>query len=91
MQASDSELNSEEAAAYLFSHETSRVFHDRLVNEQDRELFFQILSNELHSYFKVLVANVSREVSRVHSNSTAEMCTLDALQAIQNEFSFLLM
>ncbi|XP_064811633.1 dynein axonemal heavy chain 6-like [Oncorhynchus masou masou] len=53
MQASDSELNSEEAAAYLFSHETSRVFHDRLVNEQDRELFFQILSNELHSYFKV--------------------------------------
>ncbi|CAB1335557.1 unnamed protein product [Coregonus sp. 'balchen'] len=53
MQASDSELNSEEAAAYLFSHETSRVFHDRLVNEQDRELFYQILSNELHCYFKV--------------------------------------
>ncbi|XP_046903615.1 dynein axonemal heavy chain 6-like [Hypomesus transpacificus] len=53
MQADDSELISEEAMAYLFAHEASRVFQDRLVCDQDRELFHQILSNELQFHFKV--------------------------------------
>ncbi|KAG2383359.1 hypothetical protein C9374_004696 [Naegleria lovaniensis] len=31
----------------IWAHEAIRVFHDRLVNDQDREAFFQILDKEL--------------------------------------------
>lgn len=53
MQSHESELRSEEAAAYLFAHEASRVFHDRLMDDKDRELFHHILSTELQIHFKV--------------------------------------
>ncbi|XP_041927364.1 dynein heavy chain 6, axonemal-like isoform X2 [Alosa sapidissima] len=53
MQSHESELRSEEAAAHLFAHEASRVFHDRLMEDQDRKLFHQILSNELQIHFKI--------------------------------------
>nr|XP_015200682.1 PREDICTED: dynein heavy chain 14, axonemal isoform X2 [Lepisosteus oculatus] len=52
-QAHESELVSNEAVALLFAHEVTRVFHDRLVNNQDREQFHRILSNELRNHFKV--------------------------------------
>ncbi|XP_066570029.1 dynein axonemal heavy chain 6 [Amia ocellicauda] len=62
-QAHESELISREAAAQLFVHEATRVFHDRLVNDQDRELFHRVLSRELHNYFKVSwpVENLMKE------------------------------
>lgn len=53
MQSHESELRSEEAVAYLFAHEASRVFHDRLMEDKDQELFHHILSTELQIHFKV--------------------------------------
>ncbi len=32
-----------EDMALLFAHEATRVFHDRLVDEEDRQFFFQVL------------------------------------------------
>lgn len=37
----------------LWVHEVYRVFYDRLVDEQDRLLFFSIVKDTLHQYFKV--------------------------------------
>ncbi|EFC37691.1 hypothetical protein NAEGRDRAFT_81845 [Naegleria gruberi] len=31
----------------IWAHEATRVFHDRLINEQDRESFYQLLDKEL--------------------------------------------
>ncbi|XP_051780645.1 dynein axonemal heavy chain 6-like [Erpetoichthys calabaricus] len=52
-QADGSDIVSKEAVTRLFTHEVTRVFHDRLVCEKDKELFHQILSTELQNYFKL--------------------------------------
>lgn len=44
---------SRETIAHLFAHEATRVFHDRLTNQDDRRTFFDFLSDDLHNYFKV--------------------------------------
>ncbi|XP_069464806.1 dynein axonemal heavy chain 14 [Ambystoma mexicanum] len=53
LQASESVIVSKESTAQFFLHEATRVFHDRLVETSDREMFYQFLSDELHNYFKV--------------------------------------
>lgn len=44
---------SRETIAQLFAHESTRVFHDRLTDDNDRKTFYQFLSDDLHNYFKV--------------------------------------
>ena len=46
--------------AQLFAHEASRVFQDRLICEEDRQMFYQMLADNLHDYFKVSVLNIFR-------------------------------
>ena len=36
--------------ARLWFHECMRVFHDRLINEQDREIFVNILKGKFHTF-----------------------------------------
>lgn len=55
MQTNESELRSVPTAVNLLAHEASRVFHDRLIEDQDRKLFYQILANELQLNFKVVL------------------------------------
>ncbi|XP_044147930.1 LOW QUALITY PROTEIN: dynein axonemal heavy chain 14 [Bufo gargarizans] len=52
-QASESITITKDMAAQLLVHETTRVFHDRLVDAGDREIFYQCLSEELLNYFKI--------------------------------------
>ncbi|XP_067420874.1 dynein axonemal heavy chain 14 [Emydura macquarii macquarii] len=54
LQAHRSVIVSKETAALLFVHETTRVFHDRLTESAEREIFYQFLSNELHNYFQII-------------------------------------
>ncbi|KAK3576323.1 hypothetical protein CHS0354_039732 [Potamilus streckersoni] len=53
IQAHEGVIISKDNVAQLFAHEATRVFHDRLVSLEDRKLFFQFLSDNLHDYFKV--------------------------------------
>ena len=53
LQADKFVVNSKEMAALFFVHEATRVFHDRLLEEAERALFYQILSKELENYFQV--------------------------------------
>ncbi|XP_066451266.1 dynein axonemal heavy chain 14 isoform X2 [Eleutherodactylus coqui] len=52
-QASESVIITKDMAVQLLVHETTRVFHDRLVDAEDREIFYQCLSEELLNYFKI--------------------------------------
>ncbi|KAL8598268.1 hypothetical protein ACOMHN_035218 [Nucella lapillus] len=53
LQANEAVVVGKENCAQLFAHEATRVFHDRLVSPHDRRVFFEILSDNLHDYFKV--------------------------------------
>ncbi|XP_013921881.1 PREDICTED: dynein heavy chain 14, axonemal [Thamnophis sirtalis] len=53
LQAHKSVIVSKETTALLFMHESTRIFHDRLVDLAEKETFYQFLSNELHNYFKI--------------------------------------
>ncbi|KAK9411977.1 DNAH14: Dynein heavy chain 14 axonemal [Crotalus adamanteus] len=53
LQAHKSIIVSKETAALLFMHESTRIFHDRLVDLAEKETFYQFLSNELNNYFKI--------------------------------------
>ncbi|XP_075255484.1 dynein axonemal heavy chain 6-like isoform X3 [Convolutriloba macropyga] len=52
-QADDTVVISRESAASLLAHEATRVFHDRLIDDEDRRQFFRILIEELHNHFKI--------------------------------------
>ena len=54
LQAHESVIVSKDNVAQLFAHEATRVFHDRLICAEDRDIFFQFLSDTLHDHFKVI-------------------------------------
>lgn len=53
LQADEGVIVNQDNCAQLFAHEATRVFHDRLVDDDDRKVFFGMLSDNLHDYFKV--------------------------------------
>eukprot|EP00072_Mus_musculus_P067792 XP_017169555.1 PREDICTED: dynein heavy chain 14, axonemal [Mus musculus] len=53
MQADKNIINSKEMAALLLVHEASRVFHDRLTDQSEKSLFYQILSTELQNHLQI--------------------------------------
>ncbi|XP_051041734.1 dynein axonemal heavy chain 14 [Phodopus roborovskii] len=53
MQADKSIINSKEMAAQLLVHEASRVFHDRLIESSEKNLFYQLLSKELQNHMQI--------------------------------------
>ena len=53
MQAHETVIVNSDNCAQLFAHEATRVFHDRLVDSQDKETFYKSLADNLHDYFKV--------------------------------------
>nr|XP_039247972.1 dynein heavy chain 6, axonemal-like [Styela clava] len=55
LQANETVVVSRETIAHLFAHEATRVFHDRLIDQQDRKTFFNFLSDDLHNYFKITI------------------------------------
>uniref|UniRef100_A0A7N4NFS6 Guanylate kinase-like domain-containing protein n=1 Tax=Sarcophilus harrisii TaxID=9305 RepID=A0A7N4NFS6_SARHA len=54
LQANKSVIVSKETLALFFVHEATRVFHDRLIDSEERIYFFQLLSNELEIYFELV-------------------------------------
>lgn len=60
LQAHESVIVSKDNVAQLFAHEATRVFHDRLICAEDRDTFFQFLSDTLHDHFKVIYSRVIR-------------------------------
>ncbi|XP_038654802.1 dynein heavy chain 14, axonemal-like [Scyliorhinus canicula] len=53
LQAHETDIVSRDKTIILFAHEMTRVFHDRLSNKKDRQIFYGFLSDDLHNYFKV--------------------------------------
>ncbi|XP_038617180.1 dynein heavy chain 14, axonemal [Tachyglossus aculeatus] len=53
LQAHKTVIVSKETTALLLVHEATRVFHDRLIEPTERNLFHQFLSKELGNYFKI--------------------------------------
>ncbi|XP_064622088.1 dynein axonemal heavy chain 6-like isoform X2 [Lineus longissimus] len=52
-QADEGIIVNKDNCAQLLANEATRVFHDRLINAEDREIFYKILADNLHDYFKV--------------------------------------
>jgi dynein heavy chain, axonemal len=57
MQSSPTTLITKENLVNLFAHECTRVFNDRLVSQQDNELFYSHLSETIFDYFKISIRN----------------------------------
>jgi dynein heavy chain len=54
LQANENVVVGKDNCAQLLAHEATRIFHDRLVSPEDRRTFFEVLSDNLHDYFKVI-------------------------------------
>ncbi|XP_074663059.1 dynein axonemal heavy chain 6-like [Tubulanus polymorphus] len=52
-QADETIIVNKDNCAQLLANEATRVFHDRLICHEDRSVFYKILSDNLHDYFKV--------------------------------------
>ncbi|KAB0345364.1 hypothetical protein FD754_022290, partial [Muntiacus muntjak] len=61
LQADKFVVNSKEMAALFFVHEATRVFHDRLLEQAEQVLFYQILSKELENYFEIGIDGCGKE------------------------------
>ncbi|XP_068841823.1 dynein axonemal heavy chain 14-like [Capricornis sumatraensis] len=61
LQADKYVVNSKEMAALFFVHEATRVFHDRLLEQAEQVLFYQILSKELENYFQIGIDGCGKE------------------------------
>ncbi|XP_033124826.1 dynein heavy chain 6, axonemal-like [Anneissia japonica] len=53
LQADKTVVTSMESAGQLLAHEATRVFHDRLMDVDDRMMFFSFLEDDLHNHFKL--------------------------------------
>lgn len=51
MQADPSVIRETKQMYRLFYHEVQRVFHDRLINSEDKMYFYQILADMANKYF----------------------------------------
>ena len=47
LQAHSQAVTTRDSMALLFAHEATRVFHDRLVAEEDRQFFFEVLVDKI--------------------------------------------
>ena len=47
LQAHSLAVTTRETMTLLFAHEATRVFHDRLVEEEDKQLFYQVLMDKI--------------------------------------------
>nr|KAF6302477.1 dynein axonemal heavy chain 14 [Pipistrellus kuhlii] len=61
LQADKAVVDSKEMAALFFAHEAARVFHDRLIEPAERELFYQLLARELESHFQIGIDGCGKE------------------------------
>lgn len=48
-------INDRDAVARLFYHESQRVFHDRLINDEDKTYFYSILAEVATKYFSQVI------------------------------------
>ena len=48
-------ISDKDSVARLFYHESQRVFHDRLINEEDKKYFHSILSEMSGKYFSQVI------------------------------------
>ena len=55
----------------LWIHEVYRVFYDRLIDHQDREMFFNIVQDRTSSFFKQTIDKVIilHLCTRVHTHN----------------------
>jgi hypothetical protein len=44
-------ISDKDSVARLFYHEAQRVFHDRLINQEDKQYFYNILAEMAGKYF----------------------------------------
>lgn len=51
LQVKPESISDKDSVARLFYHESQRVFHDRLINEEDKKYFHSILSEMSSKYF----------------------------------------
>lgn len=57
MQANPMVIYNKDNLVNLFTHECIRVFNDRLIAQDDSEIFFQHLSDTVNDYFKTQIKN----------------------------------
>ncbi|XP_077196785.1 dynein axonemal heavy chain 14 isoform X2 [Paroedura picta] len=79
LQAHRSVIASKESTALLLVHESARVFHDRLIEPTEREIFYQFISNEIHNYFKILWSK-----EKLMENSPIFVDFLDSNTPVEN-------
>lgn len=54
----------------LWIHEVYRVFYDRLIDNDDKELFFKIVKERTSRFFKQNVEKVNNVLWNTHSNTS---------------------
>lgn len=54
LQADTSVIRDKEQIFRLFCHEAQRVFHDRLINAEDKSYFNGMLSEMAHKHFSIV-------------------------------------
>lgn len=77
----------------LWSHECMRVFADRLVDDNDRNWFFNLLGDYLRKTFEFdwEVNEFSNFLFGDYVNMNKEYCKIDNLETVPNKFNDYLM
>lgn len=55
LQVKPESINDRDSLARLFYHESQRVFHDRLINDEDKQYFYSILAEMATKYFSQVI------------------------------------
>ena len=55
----------------LWIHEVYRVFYDRLIDHQDREMFFNIVQDRTSSFFKQTIDKVIDYPASLHTHDAS--------------------
>lgn len=67
LQVTPESINDKDGVSKLFYHEAQRVFHDRLINLEDKKYFHNILSEMANKFFG--------QVSFIHCHNICYKCT----------------